>query len=101
MDWSWLSEDTSLLPHGWTPEIGFLPYRWDYYSEMMMMYLLGLGSLSSPAREAWNAWKRTTFEYDGFGTSVLSRLYSSTNIRKRGLISAESATSTPIIFRTR
>jgi hypothetical protein len=28
------------LPHGWTPEIGFLPYRWDYYSELMMMYLL-------------------------------------------------------------
>ena len=40
----WLSEDTSLLPHGWTPEVGFLPYRWDYYSELMMMYLLGMGS---------------------------------------------------------
>jgi hypothetical protein len=66
VDWTWLSEDTSLLPHGWTPEIGFLPYRWDYYSELMMMYLLGLGSLTHPlAVEAWNAWKRTTFEYDG------------------------------------
>jgi len=48
VDWSWLSEDTSLLPHGWTPELGFLPYRWDYYSEMMMIYLLGLGSLPHP-----------------------------------------------------
>jgi hypothetical protein len=66
VDWSWLSEDTSLLPHGWTPEVGFLPYRWDYYSEMMMMYLLGLGSLSHPLPAAvWNAWKRTIFEYDG------------------------------------
>jgi hypothetical protein len=66
VDWTWLSEDTSLLPHGWTPEGGFLPYRWDYYSEMMMMYLLGLGSLSHPLSvEAWNAWKRTRFEYDG------------------------------------
>jgi hypothetical protein len=66
VDWSWLSEDTSLLPHGWTPEIGFLPYRWDYYSEMMMLYLLGLGSLSHPLPvAAWDAWKRTTFEYDG------------------------------------
>ena len=56
----------SLLPHGWTPEIGFLPYRWDYYSELMMMYLLGLGSTSHPLPvETWNAWKRTTFEYDG------------------------------------
>ena len=60
VDWSWLSEDTSLLPHGWTPEFGFLPYRWDYYSEMMMIYLLGLGSLPHPLpADAWNAWKRT------------------------------------------
>ena len=51
VDWTWLSEDTSLLPHGWTPEVGFLPYRWDYYSELMMMYLLGLGSaIASAAR---------------------------------------------------
>ena len=49
VDWSWLSEDTSLLPHGWTPEFGFLPYRWDYYSELMAMYLLGLGSYSHPS----------------------------------------------------
>jgi hypothetical protein len=66
VDWSWLSEDTSLLAHGWMPELGFLPYRWDGYSELMMMYLLGLGSSSHPlAAEAWNSWKRTVFEYDG------------------------------------
>jgi hypothetical protein len=66
VDWTWLSEDTSLLPHGWTPEIGFLSSRWDYYSELMMMYLLGLGSAAYPLKvETWNAWKRNTFEYDG------------------------------------
>ena len=66
VDWNWLSEDTTLLPHGWMPEVGFLPYRWDGYSELMMMYLLGLGSSSHPLpAEAWNAWKRITFEYDG------------------------------------
>ncbi len=66
VEWTWLSEDTSLLPHGWLPEMGFLPYRWDYYNEMMMMYLLGLGSPTYPLRaEAWDAWKRTTFEYNG------------------------------------
>jgi hypothetical protein len=66
VDWTWLSEDTSLLPHGWTPEIGFLSSRWDYYSELMMMYLLGLGSAAYPLRvETWNAWKRNIFEYDG------------------------------------
>lgn len=66
VDWTWLSEDTSLLTHGWTPEVGFLPSRWDYYSELMMMYLLGMGSSAHPLKqETWNAWKRLTFEYDG------------------------------------
>jgi hypothetical protein len=66
VDWTWLSEDTTLLPQGWTPEFGFLPSKWDFYSELMMMYLLGLGSSSHPlAIEAWHAWKRTIFEYDG------------------------------------
>ena len=66
VDWTWLSEDTTLLPMGWTPEFGFLPYKWDYYSELMMIYLLGMGSSTHPLRpEAWLAWKRTTFEYDG------------------------------------
>src|SRR6202166_2421890 len=66
VDWGWLSEDTSILPHGWRPESGFLQHRWDNYSEMMMMYLLGLGSESYPLpAESWDAWQRTTFEYDG------------------------------------
>ncbi|HEY2646897.1 MAG TPA: glucoamylase family protein [Candidatus Acidoferrales bacterium] len=66
IDWTWLSEDTRLLPHGWTPEAGFLQYRWDRYSELMMMYLLGLGSFTHPLPvETWTAWKRLTFEYDG------------------------------------
>ncbi|MFP5235739.1 MAG: glucoamylase family protein [Acidobacteriota bacterium] len=66
VDWSWLSEDTSLLSHGWTPELGFINSRWDYYSELMMMYLLGMGSKSHPlSSDTWFAWKRTIFEYDG------------------------------------
>lgn len=66
VDWNWLSEDTPILPHGWTPEGGFLQYRWNDYSEMMMLYLLGLGSSIHPLPpEAWNAWKRIKFEYDG------------------------------------
>jgi len=66
VDWQWLSEDTLILPHGWTPETGFLQYRWDNYSELMMMYLLGLGSSSHPLPPGtWEAWKRGAFEYEG------------------------------------
>jgi hypothetical protein len=66
VEWTWLSEDTSLLSHGWTPELGFIASRWDLYSELMMIYLLGMGSSSHPLdKGVWFAWKRTTFEYDG------------------------------------
>ena len=66
VDWSWLAEDTSLLTHGWTPEVGFLPSRWDYYSELMMLYLLAMGAAHNPLpANTWNAWKRLIFEYDG------------------------------------
>jgi hypothetical protein len=66
VDWNWVAEDTSLVSHGWMPEAGFLPYRWDYYSELVMLNLLGMGSAYHPlSPDSWNAWKRTTFEYDG------------------------------------
>jgi hypothetical protein len=38
-------------PHrhaGWTPESGFLPYRWEGYSEGLLLYVLALGSPTSP-----------------------------------------------------
>lgn len=66
VDWSWLAEDTPLLSQGWMPEIGFLPYRWDDYSELMMMYLLGMGAYDRPLpAQTWTSWKRVTFEYHG------------------------------------
>lgn len=66
VDWRWLVDEGGLLSHGWTPESGFLPYRWDRYSELMMLYLLALGSGTQPLpAESWHAWKRVPFEYDG------------------------------------
>ncbi len=66
VDWPWLTEDTSLLSMGWTPEDGFIPSRWGSYSELMMIYLLGMGSWSHPlAKDEWLAWKRPIFEYQG------------------------------------
>lgn len=66
VDWTWVTEDTALVPGGWTPEYGFLANHWDLYSELMMIYLLGLGSKSHPLPDStWDAWKRNIFEYDG------------------------------------
>jgi hypothetical protein len=66
MDWPWLLNGEKMLSHGWKPETGFLKARWDTYSELMMIYLLGLGSPTHPLpAETWDAWKRPLFEYDG------------------------------------
>lgn len=59
VDWTWALNGGDTLSHGWLPESGFIPHRWDSYSELMGMYLLGVGSpRHALAPEAWHAWKR-------------------------------------------
>src|SRR5713226_1211789 len=66
VDWGWLLQGEKTLSMGWKPETGFLKARWDHYCELMMIYLLGLGSPTHPLpAETWDAWKRPLFEYDG------------------------------------
>ncbi len=67
VDFPWmLNGDPYLLCHGWTPEAGFLPYRWDRYSELMILYILAIGSPSHPIPPAaWYAWKRPQEEFEG------------------------------------
>jgi hypothetical protein len=65
-DWHWMLNGDFTLSHGWRPEGGFLRSRWDTYSELMMMYLLGMGSKTFPIpAECWDAWYRPKFEYEG------------------------------------
>ena len=65
-DWNWFLNGGKTLSMGWTPENGFLKARWDAYCELMMIYLLGLGSPTHalPA-ETWDAWTRPDFEFQG------------------------------------
>lgn len=66
VDWAWMLDRGRTLSHGWTPEHGFLPYRWNSYSELMMIYLLGIGSPTHPIpQETWDAWTRPIFNYEG------------------------------------
>jgi len=54
------------LSVGWTPENGFLPTRWDTYSELMMLYLLAIASPTNPIPpSSWAAWARPSFTYQG------------------------------------
>ncbi len=64
VDWNWMRNGGETLSHGWKPESGFLRARWSSYCELMMMYLLGLGSLEHPLPpETWEAWGRPMYEY--------------------------------------
>jgi hypothetical protein len=51
---------------GWTHENGFITSRWDTYSELMMLYLLGIGSSTHavPA-SSWDAFARPSLTYQG------------------------------------
>ena len=47
-DWNWARDGGATLTHGWRPEDGFLPYRWEGYDEGLLLYILGLGSPTHP-----------------------------------------------------
>src|ERR1700737_4473961 len=66
IDWNWLLHGDKTLVMGWTPERGFIKSRWDSYSELMMVYLLGLGSSASGmSKQSWDIWTRPYFEFNG------------------------------------
>jgi hypothetical protein len=66
VDWPWMLNGGSTLSMGWHPESGFLKARWEHYCELMMIYLLGIGSPTHPlSPETWKAWTRPTIKYQG------------------------------------
>jgi len=65
-DFNWMLNGGPTLSMGWTPESRFLPYRWDTYSELMMLYLQAIGSTTFPIpASSWDAWARPTLSYQG------------------------------------
>jgi hypothetical protein len=66
VDWPWMLNGGSAFAMGWSPEKGFQPGRWSHYCELMMLYLLALGSPTHPVpAETWDAFTRPTITYDG------------------------------------
>ncbi len=68
VDFAWmLAGDPRLLSMGWKPEGGFLASRWDHYCELMILYLLGIGSPTHPIPAAsWTAWRRPVITFDRY-----------------------------------
>lgn len=66
VDWPWMQNGGVALSMGWHPESGFLKARWEHYCELMMIYLLAIGSPTHPVSpETWNAWTRPKISYQG------------------------------------
>ena len=56
-DWNWAQNGGPAVALGWTPENGFLSYRWQGYDEALFLYVLGLGSPTHPLpRESYARW---------------------------------------------
>ncbi len=65
-DWEWMLNGSRTLSHGWTPEGGFLRYRWNAYSELLAMYLLAIASEKHPIpASSWDAFARPMREFAG------------------------------------
>ena len=64
VDWQWALDKGTTISHGWMPESGFLPYRWDKgYNEALILYALALGSPTFPIHpQGYKEWI-STFEW--------------------------------------
>ena len=64
VDWTWMLNDGPTFAMGWDPATGFLSARWSHYCELMMIYLLAIGSPTHPVSpEHWNNFARPVVHY--------------------------------------
>lgn len=66
VNWQWMLNGGATFSMGWTPENGFITSRWDTYSELMMLYLLAIGSPTYPVpATSWDAFARPPCTFQG------------------------------------
>jgi len=64
VDWPWMLNGGATFSMGWTPEHGFLDARWEHYCELMMIYLLAIGSPTHPVTaDTWHHFVRPIVKY--------------------------------------
>jgi hypothetical protein len=72
VDWRWAQNGSATLSHGWKPESGFLPYRWEGYDEALLLYVLALGSPTyALPEESYPAWASTYVWKEVYGYEYL------------------------------
>lgn len=71
-DWEWAHCGGATVTHGWRPESGFLPFRWQGYDEALLLNMLGLGSPTHPLpTESYTAWTSTYEWKEIYGHELL------------------------------
>jgi hypothetical protein len=68
INFPWMLDGShDVLRHGWRPETGFLKYDWDSYSELMILYVLAIGSPTHPiSPSSWYNWKLPVVQQDNY-----------------------------------
>jgi hypothetical protein len=78
VDYQWIRNgDPYLMSHGYRPETGLLPARYEKYCQLALMYLMGIGVPSSKPLppESWYAWQRNPNSYAGYNYIGVSLLW--------------------------
>lgn len=67
LDFPYMQNGRLTLTMGSRPESGFLPNRWDQFSEHLMLDLLAIGSPTHPSDpRMWYAWRRDWITFAGY-----------------------------------
>jgi hypothetical protein len=67
VDWPWMLNGGEAFAMGWKPDSGFLTARWNHYCELMMIYLLAIGSPAYPVDpEHWRRFTRPLVQYASY-----------------------------------
>ena len=68
VNFPWMLDGSrDVLRHGWRPETGFIKHDWDSYSELMILYVLAIGSPTHPiSPSSWYNWKLPVVQLDSY-----------------------------------
>lgn len=67
VNWPWMLNGAGTFAQAWDPQNGFSSSRYDTYCELMMLYLLAMGSPTFPVAPAcWDNFARPTLQYEGY-----------------------------------
>jgi hypothetical protein len=67
VDWPWMLNGGKTFSMGWHANTGFLESRWEKFCELMMIYLLAIGSPTHPVTpQHWNNFTRPVIHYKGY-----------------------------------